>query len=296
MDSEDILGKTVLLTTDPQEGAAEYILTAGIQMEDTGGNPIVSGTSDTAAFIGSTVEPGDDLTGELPEEDTVSPELDSAESTGKNEVIVTFSEPVILNSDPETNFNLSKRGGPVLEITGVEKDSTGLMVTLTTGDQESVIYMLSVVGIMDEAGNELSDMNNSVEFEGNKTVAETPAEGLTPENVKNLIASIVRELVIKLSWLKADDESVIDQILYKSTDGGDNYDAGTSLGAEREEVELTGLTPGEEYYFKLTTKDEEGAESSGVVTHIRLPSTGIGIGLLIGASMGLAAFKNRKKK
>ncbi|MBN1494649.1 fibronectin type III domain-containing protein [Candidatus Peregrinibacteria bacterium] len=305
MDDDDVLGRTVLLTTDPQQGGSEYILTAGIQIEDTGGNPIVSGTSDTAAFIGSTVEPGQDLMGDLPEEDVTPPRLESAESAGKNKIIVTFSEPVILSSDPETNFTIRPESSPltVLEITGVEKDSTGLMVTLTTDDQASETYELLVSGIIDEAGNEIASNANTVTFEGNYVAAVAPpdetgddAPSLTPQNVKNLIASIVRELVIKLTWSTPDDESIVDQILYKSIDGGKNYDTGTSLGADREEVELTGLTPGSEYYFKLTTKNQEGVESTGVVTHIRLAETGMGLGLLIGASMGLAALKNKKKK
>jgi hypothetical protein len=297
-DEEDILGKTVLLTTDPQEGGAEYILTAGIQIEDTGGNPIISGTSDTAAFIGSTVEPGSDLTGDLPEDDTTAPTLTSAESLGATTVKVTFSEPIILDSDPVTNFEILEENDPVsmLEIMGVEKNAEGSVVTLETSEQKSVSYTITVTGVLDEAGNEIDINENSVNFEGNLQEEVTPPEGLTPENVKNFVANIVRELVIKLSWDKPEDVSIVDQVLYKSTDGGKKYDNGTPLGADREEVELTGLTPGQEYYFKLTTKNEEGVESEGMITHIMLPETGPGLLLLVGASMGFAAFKNRKKK
>lgn len=298
MDDDDILGKTMLLTTDAQEGGDEYILTAGIQIEDTGGNPIISGTSDTAAFIGSTVEPGGDLTGDLPEDDMDAPTLVSAESMGSTTVKVTFSEPVILDSDPVTNFEILDENDPTvtLEIMGVEKNAEGSVVTLETSEQKSVSYLLTVTGVLDEAGNEIDTNENSATFEGNVQEEVTPPAGLTPENVKNFVASIVRELVIRLTWDKPEDMSIVDQVLYKSTDGGKKYDAGTSLGADREEVELTGLTPGQEYYFKLTTKNEEGVESEGMITHIMLPATGPGLLLLIGASMGFAAFKNRKKK
>jgi len=298
MDDEDILGKTMFLTTDTQEGGAEYILTAGIQIEDTGGNPIISGTSDTAAFIGSTVEPGSDLTGDLPEDDVTAPTLVSAKSINKTTVTVTFSEPVIMDSDPVTNFEITEKADPAktLEITAVTKNAQGSIVILKTSDQQSVSYTLTVTGLLDEAGNELDVNANTKDFEGNFQEVVAPPAGLTPQNVKNFIASIVRELVIKLTWVKAEDMSVVDQVLYKSTDGGKKYDAGTSLGAERHEVELTGLTPGQEYYFKLTTKNEAGKESTGMISHIMLPATGPGVLLLIGASMGLAAFKNRKKK
>ena len=311
MDPDDILGQTVLLTTDPQEGGAEYILTAGIQVEDTAGNPIVSGTYDTAAFIGSTVEPGSDLTGDLPEDDIEAPTVVSANSLGENSLQVVFSEPVILDTDPELNFFIAEEADASneLEILSVERDSSGSVVTIETSNQDSVMYSLIVTGVLDEAGNEVDDLVNSATFMGNfeddEPVVEPPVDlgppeptpiALTPENVKNFVASLVTDLVVKLTWDKVDDPSIIDQILYKSTDGGSNYDDGTSLGTDREEVEVTGLTPGELYYFKLTTKDLEGNESDGMVSSIRLPATGMGMGLLIGASFGLAALRNRKKK
>ncbi|MFC1600453.1 fibronectin type III domain-containing protein, partial [Patescibacteria group bacterium] len=119
---------------------------------------------------------------------------------------------------------------------------------------------------------------------------------LTPENVQNFVAAVVSDLVVKLTWDKANDSSIIDQILYKSTDGGTSYDAGTSLGAERDEVDVTGLTPGTEYYFKLTTMNADGVESDGMITSIMLPETGAGAGLLVGASLGLAALQRRRRK
>lgn len=310
MDPDDVLGQTVLLTTDPQEGGAEYILTAGIQVEDTVGNPIISGTSDTAAFIGSTVEPGSDLTGDLPEEDFEAPTVVSAQAMSISSVQIVFSEPVILDTDPELNFFISESDDATneLSIMSVERDDTGSVITIETSDQNEVEYSVIVTGVLDEAGNGIDDLANTATFMGgtDEDVVDPPLDdvipdeliplALTPENVRNFAASLISDFIINLTWEKSDDPSVIDQILYKSIDGGDNYDAGTSLGVDREEVEVTGLTPGTNYYFKLTTKDIEGNESEGVITHITLPSTGMGLGLLVGASMGLAAFKNRKKK
>ncbi|MFC1656303.1 hypothetical protein ACFL3C_05515, partial [Patescibacteria group bacterium] len=310
MDPDDVLGETVLLTTDPQEGGAEYILTAGIQLEDTAGNPIVSGTSDTAAFIGSTVEPGSDLTGDLPEDDLEAPTLVSAVSLGEDSVQVVFSEPVILDSDPETNFFVAEEADAsnMLDILSVERDETGAVVTIETTPQETLVYTVIVTGVLDEAGNEIDDTANSDSFEGNAVMEEdVPADEeepmeeentgpeLTPENVQNFVASMVSEFVVKLTWEIAEDAAIIDQVLYKSTDGGSSYDDGTSLGPDREELELTGLTPGINYFFKLTTKDIAGNESEGLIANIALPKTGMGVGLLVGASMGLAALRRRKK-
>lgn len=400
MDPDDVVGATVLLTTASQMGGSEYILTAGIQIEDTAGNPIVSGTSDTAAFIGSTIEPGADLISDLPEDDFDAPTIASAESKGKNSVEVVFSESVILDSDPASNFFIAEEGDAAmqLDILSVDLDETGTIADIETSDQDSVTYSVIVTGVIDEAGNEISLLDNSATFNGNMSSegadksqfseeflnaflnceADTSEElttalgsvdyniqgekdnlceikitytknpnptlngsgtvclvdtlmdpeeafvksdedglcenfnavdvladadedtdssglSLTPENVKNFVAAVVNDLVVKLTWDLPDDESIIDQILYKSTDGGNSYDDGTSLGAEREEVDVTGLTPGTEYYFKLTTMNADGVESDGMITSIMLPETGAGAGLLIGASLGLAALNRRRK-
>lgn len=409
MDPDDVLGQTVLLTTDPQDPGTEYILTAGIQVEDTAGNPITSGTSDTAAFIGSSIEPGTDL-GDLPDEDLDAPELVSAVSVGINNIELIFSEPIILDSDPEMNFFIAEEADALnmLDIVGASANETGYVVRIETSDQESVEYSVIVTGVIDEAGNAIEDANSALfmgnvdvggdrddefsaefeeafsnceegetfetnsflgklkyEIEGmeddkckltfsivessnldampmpdgtyvtcltdnsypvedafGESMSETIAgnddscEGtyldivmggaadnddddglaLTPENVKNFVASLLENVVVLLSWEKSDDPSVIDQILYRSTDGGESYDEGTSLGMDRTEVEVSGLTPGNTYNFKLTTMDADGNESEGMFAAITLPGTGMGLGLLFGASLGLAAFKNRKRK
>ena len=56
------------------------------------------------------------------------------------------------------------------------------------------------------------------------------------------------------------------------------------------------LSPYSDIDIMIVCKDIEGNESDGVIAHIMLPETGMGVGLLVGASMGLAAFRNRKKK
>lgn len=304
MDPEDLMGETVVLTTARQEAGVEYLLTAGIQIEDTAGNPIVSGTSDTAAFIGSIVEPGEDLTDELPEDDLIPPTVVSASSTGPTSVRVVFSEPVILSSDPEMNFFIAEEQNALssLDILAIEIDESGSVVNIETAPQDNIIYKVMVSNVIDESGNDIDPEQNSALFEGGipveeeEEMEEPPVLSLTPENVRNFVATIVREVVVRLTWELPDDPSIVDLILYKSEDGGNTYDSGTSLGTDREEVEVTGLTPGEEYYFKLTTMNEAGEESEGVIRSIKLPETGMGLGLLIGASMGLAAFKNKKKK
>lgn len=57
LDAEDETNATVVLETAAQTVGVSYVVTAGIQVTDTAGNPIVSGFTDTALFAGSDVEP-----------------------------------------------------------------------------------------------------------------------------------------------------------------------------------------------------------------------------------------------
>jgi len=304
LDTTDTYGATIILTTDPQDAGAEYILTAGIEIQDLGGNPIVSGTSDTAAFIGSDTAPGENPD-DLPTDDLEAPTVISAEAVSATEVTLEFSEPIILDSDPETNFYIAELTDATntLEIIGVERDATGSIITITTSEQSETTYSIIVTDIIDEAGNQIDDTLNTANFEGYIAGAPAPDDlsdgnglSLSPENVRNFVAAIVRDVVVRLTWTPSDDASIVEQILYQSTDGGSSYDEGKSLAVDRDEIELSGLTPGLEYYFKLTTRDSDGNESDGVITHVRLPETGVGLGLLVGASMGLAAIRRKKKK
>ncbi|MBU1445755.1 fibronectin type III domain-containing protein [Patescibacteria group bacterium] len=303
LDASDTYGATVILTTDPQEAGAEYILTAGIEIQDLGGNPIISGTSDTAAFIGSNVAPGENPD-DLPSDDFESPSVVSAEALSATEVAVEFSEAIILNSDPETNFYIAEVSDATntLDIVAVERNEAGSTITITTSEQSDTTYALIVTDVIDEAGNAIDETANTANFDGYADGAPAPDDlndggiALSPENVRNFVAAIVRDVVIRLTWTPSNDASIVEQILYQSTDGGTNYDDGRSLDSNRDEIELSGLTPGIEYYFKLTTRDTDGNESDGVITHIRLPETGVGLGLLVGASMGLAAVRRKKKQ
>ncbi len=85
----------VFVVTDDQTAGAEYILTAGIDIEDEAGNPIVSGTSDTAIFTGSSLdEPAEDVGDEEEPTEDVDFMLDEIEATSETEITVTFTQEV----------------------------------------------------------------------------------------------------------------------------------------------------------------------------------------------------------
>ena len=80
-----------------------------------------------------------------------------------------------------------------------------------------------------------------------------------------------------------------------SMNRGTTYDAGKSLGASVTNTDVPNLDAGKEYTFKVTTKDAAGNESTGAVKSIRLPQTGMGLGLVLLGS-ALAARRSLKKK
>ena len=57
MDAADKSNISAIVETSAQQPGASYILTVGINVKDLAGNPIISGTSDTAVFTGTDIEP-----------------------------------------------------------------------------------------------------------------------------------------------------------------------------------------------------------------------------------------------
>jgi cysteine-rich repeat protein len=57
LDQEDVTGSTIILETAAQTKSVNYIVTAGVAITDTAGNPIISGSTDSGLFAGSDVEP-----------------------------------------------------------------------------------------------------------------------------------------------------------------------------------------------------------------------------------------------
>jgi len=154
-------------------------------------------------------------------------------------------------------------------------------------------------GVVEE--DEECDDENIVSNDGCSDVCVVDEDTTPPEDITSLILSFkeqVETFIIVMNWTASIDSTkdLIDQILYQSMDRGDTYDTGTSLGADAVDYELPNMEGGKEYTFKITTKDDNGNESVGVVKSIRLPQTGIGLGLLLLGSVGVAGRLLRRKR
>ena len=302
MDEEDEANTTVILSTDPQEENAKYKLTVGIELKDKAGNPIISGTSDTAMFTGSA--------GAKESEDKQGPQVIKVETVDSTHIGVSFNETVVLNIDPSENFQITQSGDSekTLAVLGVKlgESSEGVedgFAVITTASQEQVKYTVKIVELKDEAGNDPDATANSAEFEGIAgEVIPPPADddGATPpSDVANFIAKAIMEAeqyVVKLTWeLATDAQDVSAQLLYQSNDKGQKYDMKASLAPTDTQYDVKGLSKGE-YWFKLTQKDTAGNESAGMVTKVILAETGPEMIGLVVFSLILGRIATRRKR
>lgn len=311
LDPQDTTNKTVLLTTAEQKVGVNYIVTAGIQVKDSEGNPVESGTSDTAVFTGSDKEVTATNT-----TDVTAPELSKVVVLDNTHVEITFSEPVVLATNPTQNFIITEVENieRTLDVTEAKLSADATKVTITTAPQQQMKYNLIVLDVADKAGNMISIDKNATVFTGAKVTDTTPPTGddttkptdtptdtakdtTPPEDVTNFVGKSIKKMVATLQW-KASVNTAGDlkeYVLYQSKDGV-NYDKGIVLKADATMYDVLGLTPGMKYFFKLTAKDTAGNESKGAVTTFMLPETGPGLALLLLGSVGAGKFLTRKKK
>lgn len=321
MDTTDSSNKTVILTTEDQQSGINYIVTAGIQIRDAAGNPIVSGTSDTALFVGTEEVPPVETQQATQQEtqtgDITPPELIGVTVTDSTHITVLFSESVQLSIDPIQNFIITEEQSieNMLDVTAVTSNIDGTTVTITTTPQYAMNYNLIAVDIRDMVGNPIDVENNATVFLGKagtviETVVETQEEitqqstqassatdVTAPADAGNLSATLIGKMIVRLVWIASvnDSEDLANYVLYKGTDG-QTYGAGVVIDPTTLTYDISDLVPGIKYFFKLASRDASGNESAGVVASITLPSTGPELGLLLFSSLGLGKFLSGKKR
>lgn len=313
MDEEDEDNKTVILVTAEQVAGDDYTLTVGIDIEDMTGNQIVSGTSDTAIFVGSNLEPEQ----EEPVEDISLPKVISVGSTDSTHVLVTFNKTITLSIDPSLDFIISAKddSSKTLEILGVELvDSIdGVMdgaAIVTTSVQEDIQYNITVINVIDDDDNEIIAEDGTMVFRGIEGVVETPEDPedptenpledlLAPEDVANFLATKVLQAdryMVRLTWQKVQEANTdaVKQTLYTSRDSS-NYSEIAELDADATDYEVQNLAAGD-YWFKLTQTDAAGNESDGEVIKVVLSETGPEMAGLLFLSLGAGRLFRRKRQ
>ncbi len=314
MDPSDKTGTVVLVDTADQNPDSDYIITVSSDVEDLAGNPISSGTSDVGQFKGSAVTleaylkahpaaPAAEVvtknsliaSTEAASTDTVK--ISKLEVLNDTTLKVTFSKPVVLNTDPTQNFSITKKDDKKAKfsLSSFEIDETKMVATLTATMEPKVNYTLVMTGILDDKGAEMTPKNSTFDFVSE--IATIVKKDITPpEEVTNFVAKTVKTMTAKLSWTKSKNSAgdLLEYIIYRSLDGK-KYGQLTSLTKENIAFESPELEPGYHYY-KITAKDANGNESKGKTVKIRLTETGPEIGLLALMSIGFGRVFGRKKQ
>lgn len=318
-DAEDKTGTMFILETEEQSPGSEYIVTAGIQIEDLAGNPINSGTSDTGSFTGSsmtkeayvkqhpaapikdasapkdTVTTGDSKVVATADADAASSDFTISSVAVENDTTlkVNFSKPAVFSIDPSENFELVKKGDTVkLELSSILIDDNKTDVLIATTMEPGVEYTLKAKGVLDATGKALAAGKDTFDF---KSTTAAPADTTPPEDVTNLVINAVKNIGAKLKWVGSKNAAgdLLEYMIYHSTDDK-AYGPLTALAKENTAFEAKDLQPGV-HYFKVTAKDASGNESAGKIVKVKLAETGPGLALVAVASVGLGRVFGKKK-
>lgn len=150
-------GRSVVLTTTPQKNILYQVVATNIR--GTGGEFFIDPSRNSAIFQG------------IPEDDDEPPRVVSAVSVNDESVLVTFSEPLRIESANAANFQIS----PDLNVIDAALTAQEDQILLTTSAQlADVLYTVTVSNVQDKAGNELAgppDDSASFSFDGSPETA-----------------------------------------------------------------------------------------------------------------------------
>lgn len=290
----------VYVVTNTQVAGAMYTLTASAMIVDAAGNPISSGTSDTGVFAGSSLEKTETTTAVTTNETATDEDfkVSSVDATDLNQLVLTFSQNVVTADPSSFLIQQADDASEIVEVLAVSVGSDdATQVTLVTADMAAGYdYLLTIDSrVLNENAATLGLDNAVVEFTA-KTVA--LADVIPPEDVTAFLSSIVDETSVALSWTASVNSAgdLAKYLVYQSSDGGVSFGDAVTLAADSTGYDVTGLTPGATYTFKVTAVDSTGNESTGVMTTVTLPEAGPELFVLVPMALVGAAVLRRRKR
>jgi len=240
-------GKTVLLTTTPQQNVEYEITATNIRaMRD---DFFIDPAHNTAVFRG------------IPAPDAVRPTVLSAVSASDTSVLVTFSEPLRVESAAAANFGISPNLA-VLDATLAAQENQILLVT--TVQRADVVYTLTAANVRDKAGNLVADPPGNVATFSFAGGPETSGAGAAPRVVG---ASSTSNTTVVVTFSKAMSDDALVASNYGIVQDNVNPEVGylgvvsaRFLEADRTAVELTTRSQNEVTYTLAVTnvRDRSG--------------------------------------
>ncbi len=295
----------VFVVTSAQTEGTRYILTAGISVEDAAGNPIVSGTSDTAVFTGTATVATDTPapTDAAPSDRVLSADdeftLESVDVVSETELLVTFSSEVGEVSADSFLLEEDSTTGARLEILAatISEDDAHEVTLLTEKLGAGTDYVLTADDTLTStAGFTLSDAKDARKVPFTAPTLDL-ADLVPPEDVTAFLSKFLDENSVALSWTASQDSAgdLAKYFLYQKGEADTTYADPITLAKNLTAYTVDGLTPGATYTFKVTAVDGNGNESKGVTSTVTLPEAGPEMwGFLALSMMGGLALTRRK--
>ncbi len=259
--------RVVILETAPQDSATEYILTAGITIEDTYGNSVRSGTSDTATFLGGegdyvlfnvevTPEPGFvEEVAPLTEEDYAAVEDLEALEDSLDELEALTEELDMLVEELEEELPEEVLEEELVEEV-LEEESAG--VVLDEEDLEPEILELEEAELPEglEYVEAISETEVEIMFSEPVTLLEADTHFVVSEDTEGLISPILplvseelledgQTVVLTLDDMEPGHDYTL-SIMNVVTASGAAIDSGEGIEFEAMLLELADLIPPEE--------------------------------------------------
>ncbi len=300
----------VFLVTDVQTAGAQYLITAGIDISDEAGNPIISGTSDTADFTGSAVETAPEEEDEEPvvdeEEPTSSSDftVDEVEASEANEIKITLSQDAhdldveyfTVASAEDASNEVAVESAEFGADENGDEDKTVIILTFEEDLDAGFEYVLSMSqDLLNEDASSLDEDSLEIIF-----IAKTIdlADVIAPEDITGLVSALLGDTGISLTWTASANSAgdLAKYLIYMSTDGGSTWGSAIEVASTVTSHDFSALTMGKTYTFKVSAVDENGNESEGVLTTIELPETGPGMIAMLGISLIGGAYAARRKR
>lgn len=291
------------VVTEEQIAGAQYVLTAGIDIMDIAGNPIESGTSDTAIFTGTSLaEAGtnDEPAADPSSLSNVSPGfvIDEVEVVDANELNIYFTEAIAIAGPDSFVIQRADDASMIIEVLAVSVDDADPMTVslLTTEMDSGVDYILSIDdSVLNGNDESLSEDSREMEF---TSLTLDIADLIAPEDITNLLSTLITEDTVRIYWTASVDTAgdLAKYLVYQSTEGGSAFGSAVTVARELTSYDANGLTPGGTYTFKVTAVDENGNESEGVLTTVTLPETGPGMIAMGALSFFGAGVVTRRKR
>ncbi|MCP3877135.1 MAG: hypothetical protein GY701_01890, partial [Sulfitobacter sp.] len=196
----------------------------------------------------------------------VSAQDGESDSGGRIDVNWEASADDGAGADDVTGYRLERREVDTFDYSLVTALGAGAVSASDTGVTDGTLYEYRVV-TEDQAGNTSASAVYGPVISVNNT-----GDVTAPDEISGLVATPGNGFVY-LRWIRSVDTArdLVDQVLEISTDGA-SWGGEISLGKDKDFYLADGLSNGQDYWFRIRTRDGTPNTSGGVIAGAVMPS------------------------